>query len=67
MFWQALLSLATPEMVNAVGGQANNAMKTAQEGILNLKKEQARFVEALIPKGDINQPVIKDMINAISQ
>ncbi len=67
MFWQALLSLATPDMVNAVGNQTNNTMKTAQEGILNLKKEQARFVEALIPKGDINQPVIKDMINAISQ
>ena len=67
MFWQALLSMITPDMVNAVGNQANNTMKTAQEGILNLKKEQARFVEALIPKGDINQPVIKDMIGAISQ
>lgn len=67
MFWQALLSLVTPDMVNAVGNQANNTMKTAQEGILNLKKEQARFVEALIPKGDVNQPIIKDMIGAISQ
>ena len=67
MFWQALLSLLTPEMVNAVGGQTTNIMKTAQDGILNLKKEQQQFVKDLIPKGDINQPVIKDMINAISQ
>jgi hypothetical protein len=56
MFWQALLSMLTPDMVNAIGNQATN-----------IKKEQARFVEALIPKGDINQPVIKDMIGAISQ
>lgn len=67
MFWQALLSMLTPDMVNAIGGQANNLMKTAQEGILNIKKEQGQFLKDMMPNAAINQPVIKDMIGAISQ